>query len=251
VTSRGIEARTRDTVGNSVASSSPSLHKRVKRERCVRRRIPPIRQEFAPRVWSVYGALRSLAGASSGKCPRPENGQNKPISLPLIATGCRDPKMVRRGSTVRVRQRASRKALQMGICCCLARRNLRASRVRDGYILGLAGTRGHTRRLAAEPETCSRHSIASTHPKSSCKAEVGVACSDATLTPSFAREEVIGIPTTPDLERQPFRPPEVARATLVAHARTLRRRPRPTAHGCAFKRGDVPSRSMHCRAPSR
>jgi hypothetical protein len=138
-----------------------------------------------------------------------------------------------------------------GMCCCLARRNLRASRVRDGYILGLAGTRGHARRLAAQPETCSRHSITPTHPKSSCKAEVGVACSDATLTPSFAREEVIGIPTTPDLERQPFRPPEVARATLVAHARTLRRRPRPTAHGCAFKRGDVPSRSMHCRAPSR
>jgi hypothetical protein len=139
----------------------------------------------------------------------------------------------------------------MGICCCLPRRNVRASRVRDGYILGLAGTRGHARRLAAQPETCSRHSIASTHLKTSCKAGVGVACSDATLTPSFAREEVIGIPTTPDLERQPFRPPEVARATLVAHARTLRRRPRPTAHGCAFKRGDVPSRSMHCRAPSR
>jgi hypothetical protein len=95
--------------------------------------------------------------------------------------------MVRRGSTVRVRQRASRKPLQMGICCCLPRRNVRASRVRDGYILGLAGTRGHARRLAAQPESCSRHSIASTHPKTSCKAEVGVACSDATLTPFFAK----------------------------------------------------------------
>jgi hypothetical protein len=95
--------------------------------------------------------------------------------------------MVRRGSTVRVRQRASK-------CCCLARRNLRASRVRDGYILGLAGTRGHARRLAAQPETCSRHSIASTHPKSSCKAEVGVACSDATLTPSSLERRSSGFP---------------------------------------------------------
>jgi hypothetical protein len=101
------------------------------------------------------------------------------------------PSMVRRGSTVRVRQRASRKALQMGIWRCLPRQNLRASRVRDGYILGLAGIRGHARRLAAQPETCSRHSIASTHPTNSCKAEVGVACSDARLTPSFAREGVI------------------------------------------------------------
>ena len=152
--------------------------------------------------------------------------------------------MVRRGSAVRVRQRASRKALQMGICCCLPRRNVRASRVRDGYILGLAGTRGHARRLAAQPETCSRHSIASTHPKTSCKAEVGVACSDATLTPSSLERRSPGIPTTPDLERQPFRPPEVARATLVARARTLRRRPRPTAGRGVPIRGRQDRRSL-------
>ena len=57
------------------------------------------------------------------------------------------PSMVRRGSTVRVRQRASRKTCKWAFCC-LSRRELCVSRVRDGYILGLAGTRGHARRLA-------------------------------------------------------------------------------------------------------
>jgi hypothetical protein len=156
--------------------------------------------------------LWSPAGATGGSPWQVEVSRKRLRQAKTVAVGChRLPEtfMVRRGSAVRVRQRASRKALQMGICCCLLRRNVRASRVRDGYILGLAGTRGHARRLAAQPETCSRHSIASTHPKTSCKAEAGVACSDAMLTPSFAREEVIGIPTTPDLEGQPFRPPEV------------------------------------------
>jgi hypothetical protein len=137
------------------------------------------RPELADPGWSVYGAQQAQPVAISGKSPSRGKRQNKPNLLPWVASGCRGRQMVRRGSAVRVRQRASRKVLQMGICCCLPRRNVRASRVRDGYILGLAGTRGHARRLAAQPETCSRHSIASTHPKSSCKAEVGVACSDA------------------------------------------------------------------------
>ena len=36
-----------------------------------------------------YGALRSLAGASSGKSSTPRNGLTKPNSLPLPATACR------------------------------------------------------------------------------------------------------------------------------------------------------------------
>ena len=36
----------------------------------------------------------------------PENGSNKPKPLPPVATSCRSERMVRRGSTVRVRQRA-------------------------------------------------------------------------------------------------------------------------------------------------
>jgi hypothetical protein len=50
--------------------------------------------------------------------------------LPSVATGCRQ--MVRRGSTVRVRQRASRSALQNGYLSCLS-----------GKRLSRAGTRGH------------------------------------------------------------------------------------------------------------
>jgi integrase len=45
--------------------------------------------------------------------------------------------------------------------------------------LGLAGTRGHARRLATQPGSCSRHSIATTHSKSSCKNAVGVSLPDA------------------------------------------------------------------------
>src|SRR4249920_3475792 len=99
--------------------------------------------------------------------------------------------MVRRGSTVRVRQRAFLKALQMGVLCCLRWRDFDASRVQDGYIFGLAGTRGHARRLVTQPGTCSRHSIATTCSKSSCKNAVGVSFAGTTLTPSFAKEGVI------------------------------------------------------------
>jgi hypothetical protein len=61
--------------------------------------------------------------------------------------------MVRRGSTVRVRQRASINDLRMGILCCLLWRVCRA-RVRDGYTFaGLAGIRGHARRLASPRDT--------------------------------------------------------------------------------------------------
>src|SRR6266487_3607837 len=52
------------------------------------------------------------------------------------------------------------KVLQIGILCCLRWRGLHASRVRDGYILGLAGTRGHARHLGTYATMCSRHSIA-------------------------------------------------------------------------------------------
>src|SRR6266540_1283646 len=65
-------------------------------------------------VWSVYGAQRSQPVATGSKCDGREDGSNRRKPLPWVATGCRDPKMVRRGSTVRVRQRASVKCLQIG-----------------------------------------------------------------------------------------------------------------------------------------
>jgi hypothetical protein len=56
--------------------------------------------------WSVYGAKQAQPVAISGKSPRRGKRQNKPNLLPCVATGCRGRQMVRRGSTVRVRQRA-------------------------------------------------------------------------------------------------------------------------------------------------
>jgi hypothetical protein len=61
------------------------------------------------KAWSIYGAERSQPVATGGKWDCPENGSNKPKPLPWVATSCRAPKMVRRGSTVRVRQRALQK----------------------------------------------------------------------------------------------------------------------------------------------
>ena len=59
--------------------------------------------------WSTYGAQRAQPVAISGKSAGSRNGENERKPLPWVATGCRDPKMVRRGSTVRVRQRALQK----------------------------------------------------------------------------------------------------------------------------------------------
>jgi Winged helix DNA-binding domain len=56
--------------------------------------------------------LWSPAGATSGnqwQSPRRGKRQNKPNLLPSVASGCRGRQMVRRGSTVRVRQRALQK----------------------------------------------------------------------------------------------------------------------------------------------
>jgi hypothetical protein len=89
--------------------------------------------------------LWSLAVATSGNRWQWDRAKIRRITrkpLPWVATGCRSERMVRRGSTVRVRQRASTQALQMGLWCCLFWRVMRA-RVRDGYTFpGLAGIRG-------------------------------------------------------------------------------------------------------------
>jgi catechol 2,3-dioxygenase-like lactoylglutathione lyase family enzyme len=63
----------------------------------------------APEVWSVYGAERSQPVATGGRWDDLESGSDTRKPLPWVATSCPDPKMVRRGSTVRVRQRALQK----------------------------------------------------------------------------------------------------------------------------------------------
>jgi hypothetical protein len=58
------------------------------------------------KVWSIYGAERAQPMATGRKWDGRENGSNARKPLPWVATGCRSGRMVRRGSTVRVRQRA-------------------------------------------------------------------------------------------------------------------------------------------------
>ena len=79
-----------------------SIRQTVARERRQSLFPPAIRASG----WSINGAKRSQPVATSGKWESPENGSNKPKPLPPVATGCRSERMVRRGSTVRVRQRA-------------------------------------------------------------------------------------------------------------------------------------------------
>jgi hypothetical protein len=64
----------------------------------------------AERGWSLYGAPGLQPTPISGKSTRPVKRKNKPNPLPPVATGCLRRSMVRRGSTVRVRQRASQNA---------------------------------------------------------------------------------------------------------------------------------------------
>jgi hypothetical protein len=86
----------------------------------------------APEVWSVYGAERSQPVATGGRWDDLESGSDTRKPLPWVATSCPDPKMVRRGSTVRVRQRASQKASKWPFLLprsstCIARGSLNLS----------------------------------------------------------------------------------------------------------------------------
>jgi hypothetical protein len=67
------------------------------------------------RRWSPYGAPWMQPAASGGKCPGRERGGNKPKPLRRAATGCGKKPMVRRGSTVRVHQRALQNPAKSGI----------------------------------------------------------------------------------------------------------------------------------------
>jgi hypothetical protein len=59
--------------------------------------------------WSLYGAQRSQPVATGSKRDGAENGSPKRKPLPSVANSCLSRSMVRRGSTVRVRQRALQK----------------------------------------------------------------------------------------------------------------------------------------------
>jgi hypothetical protein len=76
------------------------------------------------RGWSIYGAERAQPRATGGKWSTHEIDRIKPKPLRPVATGCRRDGMVRRGSTVRVRQRASSKAPQNVRLACPVRKRV-------------------------------------------------------------------------------------------------------------------------------
>ena len=168
-----------------------------------RSRLPRLAKQATARGYEAGTSARTRAGTRGhGKSSeRPDSQEKHAPHRPSLGRQFRgSTSMVRRRSTVRVRQRACAKALQIGLWCCLRWRDSDDSRVRDGYILGLAGIRGHSRRLGSYATMCSRHSIATRSPKSSWEARVCVARTDAELPPSFDREGVAAqsasLPTT-------------------------------------------------------
>src|SRR5260370_26856956 len=64
---------------------------------------------FAGKRWSIYGAQRAQLVAIGRAWTSLENGQIKPIGNRWQPTATVSERMVRRGSTVRVRQRALQK----------------------------------------------------------------------------------------------------------------------------------------------
>ena len=99
---RRIDGRLR--VGTSLGCASV-LSPELRRSELIRESLA----EGRGAEWSINGAERSQSVATGGKWDGAENGRERRKPLPRVATGCRDPKMVRRGSTVRVRQRACKK----------------------------------------------------------------------------------------------------------------------------------------------
>src|SRR5919204_6764588 len=84
--------------------------------------------------WSLYGAPWLQPMAIGGKSGCAESRRNKRKPLPWVATGCRLERMVRRGSTVRVRQRALRKRLQIYDLSCPCRKRLSHAGTRGLYL---------------------------------------------------------------------------------------------------------------------
>ena len=118
LTPRRVEAGLATTSGTGLTRSAMTLiyTQVLKRSAPVRgpSACAPRDKGSAVRAWSVYGAQRAQSAATGNKWSVREIPENKPNPLPWVATGCRRRQMVRRGSTVRVRQRADLKYLHIG-----------------------------------------------------------------------------------------------------------------------------------------
>jgi len=67
--------------------------------------------------WSIYGAKRAQPVASGHKWERPKDGANRPFGSRWQPTATVSERMVRRGSTVRVRQRALQRRRALALSC--------------------------------------------------------------------------------------------------------------------------------------
>jgi hypothetical protein len=150
------------------------------------RSLPPSttsRAQLGARSWGQVRGFRG--GSTSLRGKRETRGETSRIAgKALNQARFRDQvtAMVRRGSTVRVRQRACRKALQMGILCCLRWR-------RFGLLAGTRrvhfGTGGHSGARTTPRDTSVTYSIAATHSTSPCKQTRRVSCAGTKRIPSF------------------------------------------------------------------
>jgi hypothetical protein len=131
-------------------------------------------------AWSLYGAQWLQPVAIAGKSTAPRNRENKRNPLRPAATGCLRRSMVRRGSTVRVRQRASTRACKWPFFVVLKGN----ARVHRGYI---HGTRDAPRRLATFSDPV--HWTASTGlwNEITCKRASSVVSMGENMTPSLQR----------------------------------------------------------------
>jgi hypothetical protein len=83
--------------------------------------------------WSLCGAPWLQRVATSRKPNSAESRLNKQKLLPSVATSCRAVRMVRRGSTVRVRQRASEKRRNRRFCMSGGLQFLQVAQVRSTF----------------------------------------------------------------------------------------------------------------------
>src|SRR5438132_10774051 len=98
------DAPSRDGLDANDPLSTEKVSSSKPRGRTAPERLSP--SGIGPQGWSIYGAQRAQPVATGGKWPTPENGSNRPIGNRWQPTATVSQRMVRRGSTVRVRQRA-------------------------------------------------------------------------------------------------------------------------------------------------
>jgi hypothetical protein len=155
------------------------------------------RRTHRKRGWSLYGAPWSQPVANGGKCSHARNRENKRKPSRWIATGCVRRSMVRRGSTVRVRQRALQKPRTSGLLCS---RRLAGSAPCGGYGAVYELSSYERRRRPAPVETRPRKANRNGSPSST--SQVGPVPSSGIRTAAPRSWSTPSEPRNPRVDRQ-------------------------------------------------